>query len=72
MITSLVVSEEEANPMAVTLYNGNAFVTDKANRYSCWYDKDGNCNTIGPDEKSLIDHVLMSPGNRTHFVTDGL
>jgi len=52
-------------PAAVTLYNANAFVTSQANRYSCWYDKDGNCNTVGPDEFSLIDHVLISPELKT-------
>jgi len=34
-------------------------VTPVAERYSCWYDANGNCK-LDPHELSMIDHLLLS------------
>jgi exonuclease III len=51
------------NPVTSTpadeLVNVASYVASSANIYSCWYDRDGDCK-LGPNELSLIDHVLIS------------
>mmetsp|Transcript_16917 Transcript_16917/g.23541 ORF Transcript_16917/g.23541 Transcript_16917/m.23541 type:complete len:364 (-) Transcript_16917:50-1141(-) len=45
-----------------TLFNSVSSMLLKENRYSAWWDKDSSCNESGPEELSLIDHVLISQG----------
>ena len=45
---------------AYELTNLNSLVT-KEERYSDWYDKNGNCDSTD-DELGLIDHILVSNG----------
>lgn len=37
-----------------------ASLVPQAQRYSCWFDRDQNCADSGPEEHTLIDHVLVS------------
>jgi len=39
--------------------NVASLVSEQDERYSCWYDRDGNCN-VADDELSMIYHLLIS------------
>jgi len=41
------------------LTNVASLVHEQSQRYSCWYDRDSDCN-IAHDELSMIDHLLIS------------
>jgi len=47
------------------LYNIAQNVTNVANRWSCWYDKNNNCKDDGSKEHTLIDHILISDDMRS-------
>jgi len=42
------------------LLNVASYIPDQNSRYSCWWDKQSNCQQT-PEELSLIDHLLISP-----------
>lgn len=41
------------------LINVATYVKTQSERYSCWYDRDSDCN-VEHDELSMIDHLLIS------------
>ena len=49
---------------STTLFNSVSSMLFKENRYSAWWDKDSSCNETGPEELSLIDHVIISQGTK--------
>jgi len=49
------------------LTNAAGYVSSASNRYTCWWDKDSNCNSAG-DELTMIDHVLISNGASPFFL----
>jgi len=52
---------DKESKSATILYNALASVSETSSRWSCWYDKDNDCGTVPADEKTLIDHILISP-----------
>jgi len=58
---STVLTILKTNPTTGAEYmlNVNSQITPQAERYSCWWDRDNNCK-VGPNELSLIDHLLIS------------
>lgn len=44
------------------LHSVASLVEDPLRRYTSWHDINGNCADDGPQEHSLIDHVLLTPG----------
>lgn len=45
----------------IELHQLAANIHTHSNRYSAWWDKNKNCQEA-PDELSMIDHMLLSPG----------
>jgi hypothetical protein len=43
------------------LVNVAAEISDRNQRYSCWYDANDNCEH-DPHELTMIDHLLLSKG----------
>jgi hypothetical protein len=44
------------------MYNVVSSISQELVRYSCWYNRDNNCTTFPANEKTLIDHLLVSDG----------
>lgn len=51
------------------LHSAASFVSEPYKRYTSWHDINGNCVDDGPQEHSLIDHVLLSPGLQSKVVS---
>jgi hypothetical protein len=47
------------------LVNAAAEISDKNQRYSCWYDPNNNCKD-DPHELTMIDHLLLSKGKHNN------
>jgi len=58
--TSRVSDLLKYNGQSRLMYNVVEMITNKANRYSSWWDKDYDC-VLEPGELTLIDHLLISP-----------
>ena len=41
---------------------------DQKERFSDWWDSDNNCNTSSQKDYSMIDHILVTNGIRSHIV----
>eukprot|EP00002_Diphylleia_rotans_P017352 TRINITY_DN336_c0_g2_i1.p1 TRINITY_DN336_c0_g2~~TRINITY_DN336_c0_g2_i1.p1 ORF type:complete len:374 (+),score=59.61 TRINITY_DN336_c0_g2_i1:49-1170(+) len=55
----LKIQREVTTP---NLYNVAAKETNQLERYSSWYDRNGNCRDDGASEHSSIDHMLVTSG----------
>lgn len=51
----------------IELTNVASLVSQEDERYSCWYDRDSDCN-VADDELSMIDHLLISNGTTKYFL----
>jgi len=50
------------------LHNVAANIINVSQRYSCWWDANGNCK-VDPKELTMIDHLLVSTGLRAQVAS---
>jgi len=62
----LKIQREVSSP---NLYNIAALETRQTERYSSWYDRNGNCRDDGGNEHTSIDHLLVSSGLRSRITS---
>eukprot|EP00002_Diphylleia_rotans_P017359 TRINITY_DN336_c0_g2_i9.p1 TRINITY_DN336_c0_g2~~TRINITY_DN336_c0_g2_i9.p1 ORF type:complete len:367 (+),score=67.16 TRINITY_DN336_c0_g2_i9:56-1156(+) len=60
----LKIQREVSSP---NLYNVAATENNQVERYSSWYDRNGNCRDDGGNEHTSIDHMLISAGLRNRL-----
>lgn len=51
------------------LQSAASLVLDPLRRYTSWHDINGNCADDGPQEHSLIDHVLLTPSLKSKVLS---
>jgi len=51
------------------LINVASFIEDQSERYTCWYDENGDCVDDGNNENTMIDQFMVS-SSMTQFIGD--
>ncbi|KAJ3004472.1 hypothetical protein HKX48_001203 [Thoreauomyces humboldtii] len=66
---ALSLLRSSTTPAAPALFNVAKSWSNATERYTNWYDRNGDCRDDGGDEHVLIDHMLISEGLRARLVS---